>query len=367
MRILMTGGGTAGHVNPAIAIANTIKEKHPDCEIAFVCSSQKGDKAADLVPRAGYDKLYKVNICGSYSIYNPKNIKTLCLMAVSSVQAKKIIKGFMPDIIIGTGGFACYPVLNEGAKLGIPTVVHESNAIPGRAVRKLAPRVDLVMTNFESSASMLGGARRVMRVGNPIIRRPETSGGSMGSDGFEESVLSFGGSLGAENLNLAVLDVLRSLADKYPKVLFYHASGKRDYENMKAKFSEAGLDKKKNVVLVDYIYDMADRMQSASVVISRAGAMTISELALYGKASILVPSPYVAANHQYKNARTLADAGAAMLVEESELRSGRLKDKVVELLEYRETRESISRAVVSFANHDANEVIYREIMSLIKK
>lgn len=367
MRVLMTGGGTAGHVNPAIAIANTIKEYENDCEIAFVSSRLQRDKAQDLVPRAGYE-LFKVDILPSYRIYDPRNIKTLLSMARSKGQAKKIIKEFKPDIIIGTGGFACYPLLNAGAEMGIPTVVHESNAIPGKAVKRLAPKVDLVMVNFESSAQMLGGAKRIMHVGNPQVvgQKKETPADSIAA-GFEKSVLIFGGSLGAETLNRAVVDMLVEIADKHPEVEFYHAAGKRDFEELKKVYEEKGLDSKANVKLVDYIYDMDARMRRADLVISRAGAMTISELSLLRKAAILVPSPFVAANHQFKNAKALFDVGACSLVEESEFDSGKLTEEATLLLSDDARRQALSESISALAKPDANRVIYEEIKKLIDR
>ena len=367
MRVLMTGGGTAGHVNPAIAIANTIKEFDKESEIAFVCSTLARDKAQDLVPRAGYE-LYKVDIRPSYAIWNPKNILTLCSMVKSKGQAKKLIKDFKPDIIVGTGGFACYPVLNAGAEMGIPTVVHESNAIPGRAVKKLAPKVDVVMINFESSAKMLENSKRIMHVGNPQVVGQKTSGElDEVAKGYEKSVLIFGGSLGAETLNRAVADMLVAIADKYSDTEFYHAAGKRDFEELKKVFAEKGLDKKANVKLVDYIYDMDARMRRADLVISRAGAMTISELSLLHKAAILVPSPYVAANHQYKNAKALYDKGACYLVEESEFESGKLLRETEALLGNAQKRAELEKNIIGLAKPDANRVIYDEIRSLAKK
>lgn len=367
MRILMTGGGTAGHVNPAIAIANTIKEYEKDAEIAFVCSYLAKDKAQDLVPRAGYEKLYRVNINPSYKIYDPRNLKTLYSMVKSHGEAKAIINEFKPDVIIGTGGFACYPVLNAGADMGIPTIVHESNAIPGRAVLKLAKKIDLVMTNFEATAKSIKRAKNIICVGNPaVVGQKKTTEESESASDFSRSVLSFGGSLGAETLNMAVCNMLSEIADKYPQVEFYHAAGQRDYENLKSEFSKAGLFEKKNVVLVEYIYDMDRRMKRADLVISRAGAMTISELALLGKAAVLAPSSYVAANHQYKNAKVLYDAGACELVQDCEFESGKLRDVVEELLSNDEKRASFSREIVAFAKPDANKVIYNEIKKTVE-
>lgn len=365
MRVLMTGGGTGGHVNPAIAIANTIKEYDGESEIAFVCSTLARDKAQDLVPRAGYE-LLKVDILPSYRIYDPRNLKTLLSMAKSKKQAQRIIRDFKPDVIIGTGGFACYPVLNAGAEMGIPTIVHESNAIPGRAVKKLAPKVDLVMVNFPSSAEMLKNAKRVMHVGNPqVVGQKQSEGGEIAS-GFAKSVLIFGGSLGAETLNRATAAMLEAIADKYADTEFYHAAGKRDFEEMKSIYAEKGLDKKQNVKLVDYIYDMDARMRRADLVISRAGAMTISELALLGKAAILVPSPYVAANHQYKNAKALYDVGACSLVEDKDFEGGKLLCEVESLLSDKAKRESLGQKIVDFAMPDANKVIYDEILRVVE-
>ena len=366
MRVLMTGGGTAGHVNPAIAIANTIKEYDSESEIAFVCSHLARDKAQDLVPRAGYERLYRVEICGSYPIWNPKNLKTAYLMIRSKGQAKKIIREFKPDVIIGTGGFACYPVLNAGAEMGIPTVVHESNAIPGRAVKRLAKKVDVVMTNFESTAKMISGAKKIMHVGNPSVIGQKMCEGAEVAKGYAKSVLIFGGSLGAETLNRAVVDMLEAIADKYPDTEFYHAAGKRDYEALGEIYKARGLTKKSNVKLVDYIYDMDARMKRADLVISRAGAMTICELSLLGKAAILVPSPYVAANHQYKNAKALYDEGACELVQESEFEGGRLTRCTEDLLSHKTQRAQMSENIKVFAKPEANRIIYEEIVKTVQ-
>ena len=360
----MTGGGTAGHVNPAIAIADTIKKYEPDAEIVFVSSNLKKDKARDLVPRAGY-KLYGVDICGRYQLWNPMNVKTLALMAISRVQAKKIIKSFKPDIIIGTGGFACYPLLNAGAEMGIPTMAHESNAIVGKAIKRLSGKLDCIMTNFESTKNNIVGAKRVVRVGNPSVFEVKNKNDVALEGDFARRVLSFGGSGGAETFNDGVLELVAKLAAKYPDTEFYHATGKRDNERMTAAFAEKGLLELPNVKVVEYIYDMSDRMAASDVVISRAGAMTISELALLGKASILVPSPYVAENHQFKNAKPIADAGACKLVEEKDFSSGALSVALEELLSDEKLREQMGNSFKAYAEPEANKKIYDEIKSLL--
>lgn len=366
MKVLMTGGGTAGHVNPAIAIAETIKRHDKGAEIEFVSSSLPNDKAVDLVARAGY-KLHRVDICGSYKIYDPRNLKTLYFMMRSAKQARRIIADFKPDIIIGTGGFACYPLLNAGAEMGIPTLVHESNAIAGKAVKRLAPRVDCVMTNFEATAEQLGGAKRLIRVGNPSIfdeNKTKNATAAAKSDKTRKSVLIFGGSGGSETMNDGVVGALRYLAEKFPEVEFYHASGKRDFERMKGEYARTGLSGRGNVTLTDYIYDMDERMAACDLLICRAGAMTVSEAALLGKTVVFVPSPYVVANHQYKNAKAIYDKGACELVEEKEFHTGKLERTVEALLLDDERRAALGERMRDFAAPDANECIYAEIERL---
>lgn len=364
MRVLMTGGGTAGHVNPAIAIANTIMEKEPDSVIEFVSSNLKYDKARELVPRHGY-KLHGVDICGRYQIWNPKNIKTAYYMVKSASQAKKIIRDFAPDVIIGTGGFACYPLLNAGASMGIPTLLHESNAIPGRAVKKLSGKVDCIMTNFEVAREALSGTKRAIRVGNPMIIKKQAT--EEVAPEIPRQVLCVGGSGGAEEFNNGVVKTIAAIADEYPNTVFYHASGKRDFDRMTGDYERLGLKDKKNVVLVDYIYDMDNQMKNSDVIISRAGAMTLSELALLGKAAILVPSPNVICNHQYKNAKPIADADACLLVEEKDFSSGKLTDAARKLLSDSEKRIRMGKNVKSFAVEDANDVIFDIIKEYVKK
>ena len=366
MKVLMTGGGTAGHVNPALAIAETIKRHNPDAEIEFVSSSLARDKANDLVPRAGY-KLNKVDICGSYKIYDPRNLKTLYYMIKSNKQAKRLVERFEPDVIIGTGGFACYPVLNAGAQMGIPTLVHESNAIAGKAVTKLAPHVDCVMTNFQSTTEAIKGAKRVIRVGNPTLFDANVPSDVkiVAENGFKKKVIFVGGSGGSETMNDGVVESLSNLADKFPETEFYHASGKRDYERMRNEYSRLGLDKKNNVVLTDYIYDMKERMAVADLIVCRAGAMTVSELALLGKAAVFVPSPYVVANHQYKNAKAIYDKGACELVEEKDFKSGILAKTVEALLNDQNKLTTLGEKIKDFADPEANEKIYLEIKNLL--
>jgi UDP-N-acetylglucosamine--N-acetylmuramyl-(pentapeptide) pyrophosphoryl-undecaprenol N-acetylglucosamine transferase len=368
----MTGGGTAGHVNPALAIAATIKEKHPDAEIAFVASTQPRDKAVDLVSRAGYP-LHTVHIRGMVRpIWSPANIKLPFLMVRSQGEAKKLIRSFRPDLIVGTGGFACWPLCSMGKKMGVPTVVHESNAIPGKAILQVKSKVDLILVNFDDTIRRLDEAGKhstVLRVGNPMMPgfatvSREEARRRLGISPADLYVLSFGGSLGAEYVNDAVVKLASKLTEN-PRVRLLHAAGKRDYDRIRTDWDKTAAGGCDRMTLVDYIYDMPIRMAAADLVISRAGAMSISELALTGKAAVFIPSPYVTDNHQYKNAKALADGGAAVLLEEKDMLSGRLTQEVSALLTDGVARHSMEEAIASFARTDANKLIYDELMRLM--
>lgn len=364
MRVLMTGGGTGGHVNPAIAIANTIKKYHPDAVIEFVASTKVNDKACDLVPRAGY-KLHRLDIRESYSIIDPRNLKTLVCMIKASVQAKRLIEEFKPDVIIGTGGYACYPLLRAGAKMGVPTAVHESNAIPGKAVKMLANRVDCVMTNYELSDAFTK-CKKLCRVGNPMLFENDAKKVEL-SDGVARRVVCFGGSGGAKRLNEEMCRILPQLAKKYPNTHFCLASGSRDYPWVKQSFEQSGLSEQENVELVEYIYDMKDRMASADLMICRAGAMTVSELALMGKAAIFVPFPYAAANHQYGNAKAIADKDGCELVVEDSFADNKLTEAIEKLINDAKLRQKYAANIKLFADEAANDNVYSEIQRLVNK
>ncbi len=372
MRILMTGGGTAGHVNPALAIAATIKTHLPNAEIAFAASALARDKAGDLVPRAGYP-LHTVHIQGlSRPLWTPSNLKLPLVMARAKGEAGRLIDDFRPDLIIGTGGFACWPVCHMGIKRGIPTVLHESNALPGKAIMRLKNHADAVLVNFAETAERLGGGRHIMHVGNPMMPGFDTlsraeARARLGLSEKDVFILSFGGSLGAEYVNDAVVSLSASLADdgRYDNVTLHHAAGKRDIERNRTAWTRAGLGGLSRFTLTDYIYDMPLRMAAADLVISRAGAMSLSELSLMGKAAILIPSPYVAEQHQLKNAMALVSKGAAVCVEEHTLPDGALVRAVRELLDTPARRAEMAGNIRAFARPDANERIFEVLMSLV--
>lgn len=364
MRVLMTGGGTGGHVNPAIAIANTIREKEKDSVIAFVGTGRGIENK--LVPKFGYE-VYHIEIQGLRRSLSLSNIKTAYLAVTSVFKAKKLVKKFKPDVVIGTGGYVCWPVVKAAADLGIPTVLHESNALPGVAVRMLEKYVDVVYTNFEATVKKLKYPEKAIRVGNPLISGFE----AMESDvneikgGYKKLLLSYGGSLGAMRVNGEMLKVMRDYSSKHPEVLHIHASGAIEKETALKTFREYGLDKYENLQLVEYIYDMPKKMAVADLVIARAGAMTLSELAMMKKPCILIPSPNVTDNHQYKNAVELEKKNAAVVFEEKNLDEGVLAKAVEELLGNDEKLRDMKENIGCFAVENTNELIYKGVRKLV--
>ena len=371
MRVLLTGGGTAGHINPALAIAETVLRNAPGSVVEFV--GVAGGKEDELVPRAGY-KLHHVKSTAVQGSRGLGRLKSLAMAATSPYfpSTVSIIKKFKPDIVIGTGGYACWPIMSAAARMGIPTALHESNAHPGMAVRRLQSKVDRIWINFPETAAAFGNSPKVVCVGNPILQDFSTidqreAREKLGIPKEKTLILSFGGSNGAEKLNSAVIDFMKTTVASDANVIHLHASGKINYEDANKLFVEAELDKTKNCILRPYIYDMPLQMAAADLVIARAGAMTLSELALMKKACVLVPSPNVAENHQYKNAKALADAGAATLVEESEFPEGKFTTAVRELLASDKRRREQQSQIASFARTDACNRIWQDILELTGK
>lgn len=359
----MTGGGTGGHVNPAIAIANTIREKEKDSVIAFVGTSRGIENK--LVPKFGY-QVYHVEIRGLRRSLSLSNLKTAYLAVTSVFKAKKLVKEFKPDVVIGTGGYVCWPVVKAAADLGIPTVLHESNALPGVAVRMLEKYVDKVYTNFEATVDRLKYREKAERVGNPLISGFESGSRTDVKKGYKKLILSYGGSLGALRVNKEMIELMRDFSAKNPDVLHIHASGAIEKETTKKLFDENGLGKYPNLQLVEYIYDMPDKMREADLVIARAGAMTLSELAMMNKACILIPSPNVTDNHQYKNAYELEKKNAALVFEEKDLSEGVLVKAVSDLINDEDRLSEMRKNIGDFAVENTNQLIYDGIKELIK-
>ncbi len=372
MRILMVGGGTAGHINPALAIADILKEKHPEAEFLFVGVKDKMEVL--LVPAAGYP-LKTVTVQGFKRSLSPKalvhNVSAAYHAMSAGAEAKRIIREFAPDIAIGTGGYVCGPVLRQAARMGIPVLLHESNALPGVTVKLLAASAKAVMVGDEAACKHLPDGTRVVVTGNPLrrdfaIMDRDTARRKLGVD-ERPLVLSFGGSLGARHLNEAVVGVLeKNQTDN--AIQFIVGTGRgANFEQVKRMLAEKGIQPDGiHVRVCEYIDEMPLCMAAADLVISRCGAMTISELPAMKKPAILVPSPYVAENHQYHNAQTLVQRGAAVCIEEKDLTAEHLWDTINEITADPQTLQRMSNAAGE-AVMNADERIYaviREVMGI---
>lgn len=367
MRILFAGGGTAGHINPALAIAGYIKERHPDAEISYIGTADKLE--ARLVPEKGYD-FYTIDVAGfqrKISFENlVKNVKAVKKAIVSSSDSKKLIKKINPDIVVGTGGYVSGPVLKQAQKLGIKTAIHEQNAFPGVTTKLLAPGANAVMLAMPEAEQYLNLKKKPIITGNPV--RSELLSMSykearekLGIKDDKPLILSFGGSLGARRINEAVTEFIK-WHNGTNKFYHIHATGKIGYNTMKDALS--GIELSNMVDLREYINDMDLCMAAADLVICRAGAITLSELQACGKPAILIPSPYVAENHQFHNAMSLKKCGAAEIIEEKDLSGEALVAAVKDLIENKEKLNTMSEAAVKSSILDSNERIYRVLMQL---
>lgn len=370
-KILIATGGTGGHINPALGTAGYIKEKHPSAEIVFVGTADKME--ARLVPEAGYE-LRTIEISGfwrSFSLNAIKhNIGTLLKLLKSSSQAKKIIKDFKPDLVIGFGGYVSGPVLRMAAKMGIPTAVHEQNAFPGVTNKALAGKVDRVMLTAIQAEKYIKSKNPCVLTGLPIrgdILKGDRdfARAEMNVADNKPLILSMGGSLGAKPVNDAIMNLI---LNKYKDndCVFLHATGKNS-ENFKKELVEKGVDLAKNdhIKIVEYI-DIPKCLPAADLVICRSGASTLSELQALGKPSILIPSPYVTENHQYHNAMALVENGAAVILEEKNLNAESITENVNELIKNREKLENIGKCARDMAVIDATARIYETLCEIIK-
>lgn len=369
MKLLLTGGGTAGHVNPALAIAETVRQNLPGSEI-FFCGTEHGMEHR-LVSEAGYP-YYPIEVMGFSRSLSPKNLRALYLALTSPRKAKALLRSLAPDLVVGTGGYVSWPVLSAAASLGIPTAIHESNAVPGLTVRKLAGRSDLVMLNFPEAGAALGHAKRIVHVGNPLRQgfssvTRETARERLGLPQAARLTVSFGGSLGAMALNRAVLKLWERHTLHSEQDYHIHGCGNRYYAEMREEVAHRFGALPERIRLCEYLNDMPMLMAAADLLICRSGAMTVTEIALSHRASILIPSPNVAGDHQTKNAEALSALGAALLIPEKELNGDSFCAAVVSILDDKEKRAAMEKAAGHFGLHDANRRILRELLSLTEK
>ncbi len=372
MKILFTCGGTAGHINPALALADAFRRYLPDAEMLFIGSGRRMEKK--LIPEAGYT-LKNIRVSGIERSIRPKNIirniKTVSGLAKAGAQASGIIEAFKPDVAIGTGGYVCYPVLKTAVRMGLPTFIHESNAVPGLTTKLLSGIVDKVLVAFPDTEGLYREPEKVVFTGTPIrgdfhLWDKDTARMMLGIDG-RPLVVSFWGSLGAEHMNEIAADFIRfNLESKLFNHI--HATGisPETTAQMKKKISghATGYALPRWTDIRTYIDDMPAVMAAADLVLCRAGASTVAELTFMGRPAVFVPSPFVTNNHQEKNALLLENAGGALMVREQDCTGEMLYKTVEKLLGDRTLLAFMSDAMKGSGVRDAADRIVKLILNM---
>ncbi|MBQ9899394.1 MAG: undecaprenyldiphospho-muramoylpentapeptide beta-N-acetylglucosaminyltransferase [Ruminococcus sp.] len=374
MRVLIACGGTGGHINPGIAIADMIRKKYPDAEFLFA-GTPKGMESK-LVPAAGY-RIEHIKVAGfqrKLSLENiGRNAKAAAYLVTSGKRAKEIIIGFKPDIAIGTGGYAAGPVIRKAAKMGIPTAIHEQNAYPGVTNRLLSKEVDEVMLTFIEALKFMDKDKFEYSVtGLPVrgsinsVSREEARARLGFNDDF--TILSFGGSLGAGCINETMTEAIKWHVGKGLKINHIHGYGGMGRDSFPQAMKSAGIPLKNDRLrITEYINDMDVCLAAADLVICRSGASTLAELEAAGKASILIPSPIVAGNHQYHNAMVLGNAGAAVVIEQKDASSERIISEIEKLYGDPDRVRAMSEAAGKLYLTDTNERILAVVDKLLAK
>ena len=370
MRVIIAAAGTGGHINPGIAIANKIKEKEPKSEIMFIGTNRGLE--IDLVPRAGY-KLKTVEAYGFKKEISVKNIRQIYQTLHSKKDAKKIIEDFKPDVVIGTGGYICVPVLSAAISKNIPVVLHESNAHPGKDLKMFAKKADLVLVGFSETKSKLSEAKNIVVSGTPTkIRKLDISKdrkkeilNSLGIKNDLPIVLVFGGSQGAQAINKAVEELV--INKKNEKYQIIWATGPKQYDIIKEDFEKENININfiKNVKVVPYIYNMEEMMNISDLLVCRSGAMTITEVSIVGKPAIFIPLPSRSANRQEDNAMVLEKIGAAKIILNRDINGRVLAENIEDIINDNLELEEMGRLANSIAPSNVEEKIYEEIKKIV--
>ncbi|MEW6448394.1 MAG: undecaprenyldiphospho-muramoylpentapeptide beta-N-acetylglucosaminyltransferase [Bacillota bacterium] len=359
LRFIVAGGGTGGHIYPALAIAQGLRRAFPDCEVFYVGTASGLE--ADIVPGTGLP-FRTITAAGLKRRFAAKNLWALMLAIKGAGEACKLIREIKPAVVVGTGGYVSGPVLLAAYLFRVPILIHEQNAFPGLTNRMFARVAGCVALTFAEAARYLPGGAKIRITGLPVreeilLSNREDARARLGVD-KETVLLSFGGSRGAERINLAMVDVIRVNAGR-ADVRIYHATGRAGYERFLAMLSAKGIEPGAmgNVTIVPFFYQIADYLAAADLVICRAGAATIAELTCLGRPAILIPYPYATANHQEFNARALETRGAAVVIRDADLRGERLLYEVNHLLNHPAELRLMAENSRRFGKPDALERI----------
>ena len=372
MRVLIAAGGTAGHINPALAIAGALRAADPAAEIHF--AGRKEGMEYRLVTRAGYP-FHHIEVTGFQrrpSLENlHRNAVTVWNLARSGPRCRAILREVEPDLVIGCGGYVSGPVVRAAAKHGIKTAIHEQNAFPGVTNKLLAPEVDLVFAAVQAGADRLGAPGKTVVVGNPVrpevfdwARRRAEARAKLNA-GERTVILSFGGSLGARRINEVVASLCAWEQKEKRNILHLHATGQYGVQLFQDLEKEKGFARGEDLVVREYIDNMPELLAAADLVISRAGALTLAELEAAGRAAILIPSPNVAENHQYYNALELAKVDAAVVIEEKDLTGEKLVAEVRTLLDGEGRLAQMGRNARTLSVDDSLDRIVARLQTLV--
>lgn len=371
MNVIFTCGGTAGHVNPALALAGYMQERHPDLRVLFVGTPRGMERG--LIEKAGYD-FRSIEVSSFQRSLSPSgiahNVKSLKNLALAGSRARAILRDFRPDLVVGTGGYASYPMVKYAAKEGIPTAVHESNMVPGLTTKMLEGYAGCIMVGFEECRRHYKHPEKIVVTGTPVRgdffrQTKEQARQKLGLTDDRPLAVSFWGSLGARFMNEHMLDFFRLEARDGMPFHHIHAAGKGSWDTMRQTLEAEQLTKTPGLDVREYIYDMADVMRAADLVICRAGASTVSELTALGVPAIMVPSPYVTNNHQEKNARALETHGGVEVLLEQDSSGQALFQAAAGILHDDVRREAMASAMAELGIRDAAQRIYETVQELL--
>ncbi len=371
MRVIIAAAGTGGHINPGIAIANKIKKEQPNSEIIFIGTTRGLEN--DLVPRAGYE-LKTIEAYGLSKKISISNIKKMLKTFEGFFQAKAIIKDFKPDIVIGTGGYICGATILAAHKQKIPTMLHESNAFPGKAVKMLSNKVDRILVGFNDARERLENKEKVVLTGTPTKIKKINFNDSekreklkeMGLNDEKSIILVFGGSQGAQAINESILGIIKNKLNENYQIIW--AVGPKQYDVIKEELEEmnVNINNIKGVKIFPYIYNMEEIMNLSDVVVCRSGAITITEISKLGKPAIFIPLPNVSENHQEYNARVLEKENAAKIILNKDLKAEVLNENINNIIKDKNKLETMGKNAQKIVIDNVEEKIYDEIKKIVK-
>ena len=370
MKVVIAAAGTAGHINPGIAIAKKIQAEQKDSKIIFIGTTRGLEN--DLVPRAGYE-LKTIDAYGLSKKISIENIKKMIKTLKGFGEAKKILQEFNPDVVIGTGGYICGATISAAYKLKIPTVLHESNAFPGKAIKMLAKKADTVLVSFEDAIGRIKHAKKIVYTGTPVKIEKQNYTNEEKNEIIEKCglkndmpiALIFGGSQGARQINNAILEIIKSEMNEKYQIIW--ATGPKQYDIIKENLedNEKNINHIKNMQIHPYIYNMEEIMNVVDVIVARSGAMTITEISKVGKPSILVPLPNVSHDHQLYNAKVLQNVGAADIILDNELTGEKLNENIQKIVLDKNKCELMGKKALTVSTDNVEDKIYAQILEAI--